>query len=140
MRRLAQLAIALTLAVVGGLVGLMSVATAQPAAASVAAPNCQGRWWNATPLSESGRGIGFAHESDIIFATWFTYDFDGSVLWLLATLPKVDAGLYRGTLERTTGPPFNAQPFNPNRVPRTPVGTLTLKFSDASTGSFTDSM
>jgi hypothetical protein len=31
-------------------------------------------------------------------------------------------------LFRTTGPPFNADPFDSNAVTRVPVGTLTLTF------------
>ena len=108
--------------------------SAQPSLA--AATNYQDLWWVANG-AESGWGANLTHQGDIIFATWFTYDFDGSVLWLSATSPKVDTGLYSGTLERTTGPPFYAQPFDPDRVTRTPVGTLTLKFSDGNTGTFT---
>jgi len=103
------------------------------------ATNYQDLWWVANG-AESGWGVNLTHQGDIIFVTWFTYDFDGSVLWLSATTPKVDTGLYSGTLYRTTGPPFNAQPFDPNRVTRTPVGTLTIKFSDGNTGTFSYSM
>ena len=46
----------------------------------VAKPNYQGVWWNAPPGSESGWGINFAHQGDSLFATWFTYDVDGSLL------------------------------------------------------------
>ena len=42
------------------------------------APNYQGLWWN--PL-ESGWGINFAHQGDIIFATWFTYGADNQPQW-----------------------------------------------------------
>ena len=40
-------------------------------------PNYQGLWWNAPAASESGWGINFAHQGDVIFATWFTYDLTG---------------------------------------------------------------
>lgn len=33
--------------------------------------NYQGLWWAAPGGSESGCGINFAHEGDVIFATWF---------------------------------------------------------------------
>src|SRR5206468_1198006 len=49
------------------------------------ATNYQGLWWNA---SESGWGINFAHQDSTIFATWFTFDGDGTPLWLVATMPK----------------------------------------------------
>ena len=37
-----------------------------------------GLWWAAPAGSQSGWGINFAHEGDTIFATWFTFDHDGS--------------------------------------------------------------
>ena len=78
-------------------------------------------WWAAGGV-ESGWGINFAHQGDIIFATWFTYDFTGAALPLSATLTKVGANVYSGTLIRTSGPPFNAVPFNPDAVTRTGGG------------------
>jgi hypothetical protein len=39
-------------------------------------------------------------------------------------------------LYRTTGPAFNALPFDPARVVATPVGTLTLSFANGSSGTF----
>ena len=35
------------------------------------ATNYQDLWWNP---AESGWGVNFTHQGDIIFATWFTYD------------------------------------------------------------------
>ncbi|MHB8494372.1 MAG: hypothetical protein ACYDDG_07340, partial [Casimicrobiaceae bacterium] len=46
------------------------------------APNYQGLWWAAPAGSESGWGINFAHQGNIIFATWFTYDTTGKAWWL----------------------------------------------------------
>jgi hypothetical protein len=52
------------------------------AAQPTAAPNYEGLWWNAPGGSESGWGINFAHQGDVIFATWFTYDVNGKAMWL----------------------------------------------------------
>ena len=52
-------------------------------------------WWAAGGV-ESGWGINFAHQGDIIFATWFTYDFTGASLPLSATLTRVGPGSTRG--------------------------------------------
>jgi lysyl endopeptidase len=98
--------------------------------------NYQGMWWNAPPQSESGWGINLAHQADIIFATWFTYDASGKAWWLTMTANQTAANVYSGTLYDTKGPPFSAQPFDPNRVTRTPVGTGTLTFTSANTGTF----
>jgi predicted dienelactone hydrolase len=98
--------------------------------------NYGGMWWNDPAGSEAGWGINFAHQGDIIFATWFTYDQTGSALWLVMTAYKTSDGVYSGTLYTTTGPPFNAVPFDPSRVVRTAVGNGTLTFSDPNTGTF----
>ncbi|HUH91956.1 MAG TPA: hypothetical protein VL742_02275 [Casimicrobiaceae bacterium] len=98
--------------------------------------NYQGLWWAAPGGSESGWGINFAHEGDTIFATWFTYDLDGTPMWLVVTAQKTEPGSYAGTLFRTTGPAFNAVPFNPASVTPTAVGTATLTFTDGNTGRF----
>ncbi len=36
----------------------------------------------------------------------------------------------------TAGPPFNADPFDPQQVTRTSVGTLTLTFADGNNATF----
>jgi hypothetical protein len=108
--------------------------------ASVSAPaasvNYEGLWWAAPAGAESGWGINFAHQGDTIFASWFTYDLAGKGLWLVMTAPKSAPGVYSGALYTTTGPAFNAVPFNPAQVVATQVGTGTLTFTDANTGSF----
>ncbi len=98
--------------------------------------NYQGLWWAAPAGVESGWGINFAHQGDTIFATWFTYDTTGKGNWLVMTAPKTAANTYAGTLYSTTGPAFNAVPFNPANVAATAEGTATLTFNDANNGTF----
>jgi predicted dienelactone hydrolase len=93
------------------------------------ATNYQGLWWNAPPGSEAGWGINLAHEGDIIFATWFTYDMAGVPLWLVATMPVDASGTYTGTLYRLTGPPYSAVPFDSTLVKVFSVGTARLTFA-----------
>jgi len=93
------------------------------------ATNYTDMWWAAGGV-ESGWGVNFAHEGDILFATWFTYDYTGAALPMSATLTKAGGNVYSGTLIRTSGPPFNAVPFNPDTVIRTPVGTATVTFTN----------
>ena len=50
---------------------------AAPLISMAAVPNYQGLWYNAPAESESGWGINLAHQGDVIFATWFTYDAAG---------------------------------------------------------------
>jgi len=98
--------------------------------------NYQDLWWAAPAGVESGWGVNLAHQGDTIFATWFTYDLDGTPMWLSVTAPKTAAGAYGGTLYRTTGPAYNAVPFLPSAVVRTEVGTAAFAFTDGNTGTF----
>jgi len=100
------------------------------------ATNYQDLWWAKPAASESGWGINLNHEGDIIFATWFTYDLDGTPLWLVATAPKTSPGVYTGELYRTTGPAYNTVPFDPNAVHATKVGTATFTFADGNNATF----
>ena len=102
-----------------------------------AATNYQDLWWNAPPGSESGWGLNVAHQGDTLFVTWFTYDTDGSPLWLSATAPRTGPGAYAGTLYRTTGPAFDAVPWTPAGVSHAPVGSLALTFTDGNHATFT---
>jgi len=101
------------------------------------ARNYQGLWWNAPAGSEPGWGINFAHQGDTIFATWFTYDVDGSALWMVVAATRIGPDTYSGTLYRGTGPSYAALPFDPAVVVGTPVGTATFEFSDNDNGTFT---
>jgi hypothetical protein len=101
-----------------------------------AAINYTDLWWKAPAGSESGWGINFTHQGDTIFATWFTYDHDHTPMWLVATANKSAPGTYSGTLFRTTGPAFNAVPFNPMSIVGTNVGTAMFTFIDGNTASF----
>jgi serine protease len=100
------------------------------------ATHYQDLWWNAPPGSESGWGINVIQQGGVIFATWFTYDFDGAPLWLSVTATSAVPGTYSGTLHRTTGPAFNAVPFDPTRIRTAPVGTATLTFADGNAATF----
>jgi hypothetical protein len=103
-----------------------------------AAVNVQGLWWRSSTGSESGWGVNFTQQGDTLFATWFTYDTDGSGLWLvMSNGVKTAANTYSGTFYRTTGPAFGAGAFNSAQVNATAVGSATFAFSDANNGTFT---
>ncbi len=114
--------------------------TVNQAGAIAGGANYQGLFWNAPAGSESGWGINFAHQGDVIFATWFTYDATGKALWLSMTATKIAEGVYAGVIYQTSGPAFSAVPFNPAAVTATAVGSGTLTFSDIDNGSFTYSV
>jgi hypothetical protein len=100
------------------------------------ATNYQDLWWKAPASSESGWGINFTHQGDTIFATWFTYDEAGKPWWLGAVADRTAPGVYKGDLFTTTGPAFNAVPFDPAKVSVTTVGKTTLTFSDGNNATF----
>ena len=116
--------------------GQSASVTAAQANAGSGARNYEGLWWNAPAESESGWGINFAHQGDIIFATWFTYDTGGKAWWLSMTAEKTADATYAGTLYRTTGSAFNAAPFDASKFTATPVGNGTLHFTGDSNGTF----
>ena len=99
------------------------------------ATNYQDLWWETPAGSESGWGINLNHEGNTIFATWFTYDLDGSPLWLVVTAPKTGPGTFVGDLYRTSGTRFDA--FNGANVVPVKVGTATFIFADGNNASFT---
>ncbi len=81
-------------------------------------------------------GINLAHQGDVIFVTWFTYDLTGRAWWLSMIANKTAEGVYSGSIYQTHGPAFSAVPFDPTTVVATQVGTGTLTFTDANTGTF----
>jgi hypothetical protein len=101
-----------------------------------ALPNYQGLWWASPAGSESGWGLNLAHQDEVIFATWFTYDAQGNGMWLSTTASRALDGTFAGTLLRQTGPPFDTVPFNPAQVRSTAVGTVSLAFTDVDHGTF----
>jgi hypothetical protein len=114
--------------------GSLPVCTAATQAMLATATNYQDIWWAAAG-GESGWGVYLTHQGSTIFASWFSYDFDGSPLWLSVTASQSAAGVYSGTLYRTTGPAFGT-PFDPSKVAYTPVGSATLTFGNGDDATF----
>ena len=85
-------------------------------------------WWQS---DESGWGVNFSHQGDTVFATLFTYDADGSPMWLVMSNGEQQSPrVFSGPLYRTTGPAFNANPFVPIAAANvTRVGTMTATFA-----------
>jgi len=100
------------------------------------ATNYQDLWWAAPAATESGWGVNLNHQGDKIFATWFTYDLDGTPMWLVATALRTDVNTFAGDLYRTTGPAWSAPLFDPAQVKKDPVGSLTLTFADGNHATF----
>ncbi|QJR10806.1 hypothetical protein DSM104443_01875 [Usitatibacter rugosus] len=121
---------------------LAALATAWAGAVFAASPshNFTSLWWNA---AESGWGLNLTHQGDVIFGTLFTYDNARNPAWYILSEgrlqpgtndPAADLGAYAGTLYRTTGPAFNANPFTPigpGNVTR--VGDMRVAFGSQGT-------
>jgi hypothetical protein len=98
--------------------------------------NFQGLWWRSPAGSENGWGVNVAHQGDVLFATWYTYDVDGSAMWLFSDARKTTGNTYTGQLYQARGSPFSSNPYDPARFAPTTVGSATLSFADASNGTF----
>jgi lysyl endopeptidase len=99
--------------------------------ASTGTTNYTALYWNP---NESGWGINFNHQGDIIFATLFDYDTNGQPMWLVSTMTKQSSSsgsdVFSGDLLRTTGPAFNANPFTPIDASNvTTVGAMAIALS-----------
>jgi hypothetical protein len=80
--------------------------------------NFQDLWWR-TGGNESGWGVNLVHQGSTLFATLFTYDTDGSPMWVEGSnLAQVGNGTFAGEIDRTSGPAFNPSSFDPSKVAR----------------------
>ena len=107
--------------------------------ASTAPFNVQGLWWRSPAGSESGWGVNITHQANTLFATWFTYDTDGSGMWLVlanGAQSTSNPNSYSGDLFRTSAPGTSFISFDPTKVAATKVGSATFTFTDANTGTF----
>src|SRR5439155_7746048 len=78
--------------------------------------NYQDLWWRTPAGSENGAGINIIHQGDILFVTWFTYDTDGSQMWLfMDSAMKTGEGVYSGNVLQARGSPVNLIPFDTTR-------------------------
>jgi hypothetical protein len=92
------------------------------------ATNYQDLWWVPT---ESGWGVNITHQGSQIFATWYSFDVDGTPMWLSVLAPKGGVGAYTtfaGPLTRTSGPSWNA--YNPAMQQTQTVGNASFAFID----------
>lgn len=118
---------------------IAAVLSASSPACVAGSSNYQALWWRSPAGSESGWGLNIAHQGDTIFATWFTYDSDGSPLWLVMPegMRLGESATYSGRLYQTTGPSLDASPWSALQVVATAVGDLVLTFTDADNGTMT---
>jgi lysyl endopeptidase len=93
-------------------------------------------WWGGP--AESGWGIQITqHQSNNIFATWYTYDQSGNQLFIVMSgcdIAAFDGTSCTGQLFRTTGTPFNVPTFVGANV--TVIGRGRFTFTDPNNAVF----
>lgn len=114
-------------------VPLRSNGTSAPVSSTL---NYEGVWSTAPMGAESGWGINLAHQGNVIFATWFTYDLNGNPWWLTMTATRTGDTVYEGTLYTTRGTPLTAPNYDPSAVVYTAVGNGRISFNDVNSAVF----
>jgi len=93
-----------------------------------------GLWWNA---DESGWGVTLTQQYDIIFATLFTYNDDGSPTWYFASDCRVTANECSGELYRATGGAEITEPWGDTEIEVEDVGFISFTFANDGVGRMT---
>lgn len=91
-----------------------------------------GLWWNA---NESGWGATLTHQYDVVFVTMFVYDSIGNPTWYVADNCAVAASGCTGGLYKVSGGSLPSGTWSSVNIAATPVGTISLVFTDKDTGS-----
>ena len=98
-----------------------------------AGPNC-----DAATGHESGWGVNFVQDEDVVFATFYIYDAAKKPMWVSSPMFVNAAGSYSGNLYLSAGSFFGG-PWNPNDVPNPlpAVGTAAFVPTSATAGTLT---
>jgi hypothetical protein len=90
-------------------------------------------WWAGEV--ESGWGVNFVQNENIVFATFYIYDVNKQPTWYSAAMTSTGSGGYVGPLYQTSGS-FFGNAWNPAEHPgATLVGSATFTPSTATTGA-----
>ena len=118
------------------LAALLAFATTLPLPAHAA--DYTDIWWT-TGGTESGWGVNFVQNEDVVFATFYVYDKAKQPIWYSSPMGVNASAGYSGTLYQTTGSWFGG-PWSPGDVVATPVGSSTFTPTSATTGILTYSV
>src|SRR6516164_9443687 len=91
-------------------------------------------WWNP---SEPGWGLNVIHQNGIIFATLYVYDASGVPHFYSASETRGSGASFTGPLYETRGTYWATNPYNASSYGANQVGSLTLAFSTANSGTLT---
>ena len=92
-----------------------------------------GIWWN---RNESGWGLNFAQQGNLIFATMYVYDRTGRPVWYSASMNSTPTapGQFTGEMFEVSGP-FYGNFFNPAAVATRRVGTMSFSSQSIANGA-----
>lgn len=99
-------------------------------------PPYQGLWWASPAESESGWGMSITQHGSMIFAAIYTYDLMGHPVWYAMSNCPVSSKSCTGNIYQVTGGTSPTVPWNDLNKVVNRVGTGTLTFSDAMSGTF----
>jgi len=91
-------------------------------------------WWNP---SEPGWGMNVIHQNGIIFATLYVYDAAGTPHFFSGSETRGTGTSFTGPLYETRGTNFAVNPYNAGAYGASAVGTITINFSTANSGTLT---
>ena len=86
--------------------------------------------------AESGWGVNFTQNANVIFMTFFLYDASGQPTWYVAIAYDDGNGNFAGNMYSTTGTYFGA-PWNPASFSSTLAGTASFTPANAYQGTLT---
>lgn len=87
--------------------------------------------------NEPGWGVTVIQQYGMMFVTMYAYDGSGNPIWYVASACPVSGNGCTGPLYKVTGGSPLTAPWNGTNKIVTPVGTLSLAFSDLNTGTMT---
>ena len=91
-------------------------------------------WWGGG--SENGWGLNVIHQNNIIFATLYVYNQDGTPRFFSGSETRATGtNSFSGPLYDTRGTYFGTVPYNAGAFTGTAVGTITLTFSSSNAGT-----
>jgi hypothetical protein len=101
--------------------------------AKAASENFQDLWWNP---HDQGWGMNIAHQGDVIFATYYTYDAGGKGVWYaMSNTVKAAGSTYAGPIQQVRGPAFDSA-WDATKVSATATGTASFRFDGNGVGAF----
>lgn len=120
---------------INGISGVKNMSR-QPFSGLTAPFSVNDMWWGGQ--AQNGWGINLTQHDGIVFGAWYTYGANGQPTWFVMPRGTFSGNTMTGALYSTTGSRWLGAAFFPIRPQDVlEVGTLTINFTNANTGSMT---